>query len=153
MKAKQMRELVIKPALERLDLIGEPAETLLLATACVESRCGAAIKQWPSGPALGIFQIEPATYDDLLLNYLAFRPDLNVKLMSLYCAGMTVEENLTCNLIFQAAVCRLIYLRAPEKIPETLSGMAAYWKRFYNTPAGKGTEAKFLEAYGRYGIE
>lgn len=153
MKAKQMRELVIKPALERLDLTGEPAETLLLATACVESRCGAAIKQWPSGPALGIFQIEPATYDDLLLNYLAFRPDLNVKLMSLYCAGMTAEENLTCNLIFQAAVCRLIYLRAPEKIPETLSGMAAFWKRFYNTPAGKGTEAKFLEAYGRYGIE
>lgn len=153
MKAKQMRELVIKPALERLDLTGEPAETLLLATACVESRCGAAIKQWPSGPALGIFQIEPATYDDLLLNYLAFRSDLNVKLMSLYCAGMTAEENLTCNLIFQAAVCRLIYLRAPEKIPETLSGMAAYWKRFYNTPAGKGTEAKFLEAYGRYGIE
>lgn len=101
MKAKQMRELVIKPALERIDLAGEPAETLLLATACVESRCGAAIKQWPSGPALGIFQIEPATYHDLQCNFLEYRPELKAKLMALYCEGMTAEQNLTCNLIFR----------------------------------------------------
>lgn len=153
MKAKQLRNLVIKPALEKIDLYSPEAETLLVATACVESQCGVAIKQWPNGPALGIFQIEPDTYYDLLKNFLSYRSELKTKLMSLFCEGMTAEENLTCNLMFQAAVCRLIYFRKPDKIPSTLEGLAVYWKKYYNTPAGKGTPQKFIEAYRRYGIE
>lgn len=70
--------------------------------------------------------------------------------MALYCEGMSAKQNLTCNLLFQAAVCRLIYLRVSEKIPNDLAGMANYWKKYYNTSKGKGTPEKFIEAYERY---
>ena len=113
MKATQLREQVIAPALAKIELCTPAAVKLLLGTACVESQCGEYIKQMGTGPALGIFQIEPATYHDLQCNFLEYRPELKAKLMALYCEGMSAEENLTCNLMFQAAVCSLIYYRAP----------------------------------------
>ena len=148
MKAVQIKDLVIIPALEKIELYSPEAVTLMLGTACVESQCGEYLQQVPSGPALGIFQM--ATYEDLIKNYLDFRPDLKARVMALYCEGMSAKQNLTCNLLFQAAVCRLIYLRVSEKIPNDLAGMANYWKKYYNTSKGKGTPEKFIEAYERY---
>lgn len=150
MKAIQLKDLVIHPALEKVELYSPEAVALVLGTACVESQCGEFLRQYPNGPALGIFQIEPATYEDLMKNYLDFRPELKAKVMALYCEGLNIEQNLTCNLMFQAAVCRLIYLRVSEKIPNNLAGMANYWKKYYNTSKGKGTPEKFIEAYERY---
>ncbi len=150
MKAVQIKDLVIIPALEKIELYSPEAVILMLGTACVESQCGEYLQQVPSGPALGIFQIEMATYEDLIKNYLDFRPDLKARVMALYCEGMSTKQNLTCNLLFQAAVCRLIYLRVSEKIPNDLVGMANYWKKYYNTSKGKGTPEKFIEAYERY---
>lgn len=150
MKAVQIKDLVIIPALEKIELYSPEAVTLMLGTACVESQCGEYLQQVPSGPALGIFQIEMATYEDLIKNYLDFRPDLKARVMALYCEGMSAKQNLTCNLLFQAVVCRLIYLRVSEKIPNDLAGMANYWKKYYNTSKGKGTPEKFIEAYERY---
>ena len=150
MKATQLRELVIVPALAKIDLFSPEAVALVLGTACVESQCGEYIKQIGTGPTLGIFQIEPATYHDLQCNFLEYRSELKAKLMALYCEGMSAEENLTCNLMFQATVCRLIYYRAPEAIPTDLAGMADYWKKYYNTSKGKGTPEKFMAAYKRY---
>lgn len=150
MKAIQLKDLVIQPALEKVELYSPEAVALVLGTACVESQCGEFLRQYPNGPALGIFQIEPATYEDLMKNYLDFRPELKAKVMSLYCEGLNIEQNLTCNLMFQAAVCRLIYLRVSEKIPNNLAGMANYWKKYYNTSKGKGTPEKFIEAFKQY---
>ena len=61
MKAVQIKDLVIIPALEKIELYSPEAVTLMLGTACVESQCGEYLQQVPSGPALGIFQIEMAT--------------------------------------------------------------------------------------------
>ncbi len=149
MKAIQLKEAVIIPALEKIELYSPEAVALILGTACVESQCGEYIQQI-NGPALGIFQIEMATFNDLMNNYLAYRPELKAKLMALYCEGMDARQNLTCNLMFQAAVCRLIYYRAPAPIPQNVAGMADFWKKYYNTHKGKGTPDKFLEAYKRY---
>lgn len=152
MKATQLKELIIKPALNKIDLYSKEALELVFGTACVESCAGEYIRQFPAGPALGIFQMELATYNDLFKNYLNNRPGLKAKVMTLYCPGMTVEENLTTNLIFAAAMCRIHYLRASAPIPGDLSGWAAYWKKYYNTKYGKGTPEKFIKAYERYNI-
>jgi len=136
--------------LKKINLFSPQAAMLVLGTACVESQCGEYIRQLGNAPALGIFQIELATYKDLMQNYLAYRPGLKAKLMALYCEGMTAAENLTCNLMFQAAVCRLLYYRMPQVIPSDLAGMAEYWKKYYNTNKGKGTPEKFIAAYKRY---
>lgn len=152
MRAAQVKDLVITPALEKIELYSPEAVALVLGTVCVESQCGEYLQQIPSGPALGIFQIEMATYEDLIRNFLDFRPELKARVMALYCEGMSAKQNLTCNLLFQAAVCRLIYFRVSEKIPNDLAGMANYWKKYYNTSKGKGTPEKFIEAYERYVI-
>lgn len=144
---KQLREIIIKPVLQRIGLYSKEAEDLLYGTVCAESLGGQYIKQAPSGPACGIFQMEPATARDIYANYLKYKPELKAKIDSLRCEGLSLEENLIGNLFFAAAMCRIHYLRVAEKIPSDLLGLAGYWKKYYNTSAGKGVPAKFIEEY------
>jgi hypothetical protein len=43
-------------------------------------------------------------------------------------------------------MCRLHYRRVPEPLPdaEDINGLAAYWKKYYNTKAGRGSESEFI---------
>lgn len=45
---------------------------------------------------------------------------------------------------------RIHYLRVPEPVPESLTEQAAYWKKYYNTAAGKGTAEQYIESWKRY---
>lgn len=62
MDKKQLRELITH-VLKRYNLYSDNAVELLMLTAAVESNLGHYIKQVGNGPALGIFQCEPNTYD------------------------------------------------------------------------------------------
>ena len=64
--------MVIKPALEKLGLWSMAAEELVLGTAIVES-AAIYLRQHGAGPALGLWQAEPRTHDDLYTNYLSYR--------------------------------------------------------------------------------
>lgn len=139
----QLRTYIIKPTLEHLNLYSKEAETLILATACAESKCGEYIHQI-NGPALGIYQMEPATAKDIIMNFLRFRPELWKKVQELMIPTLSVEENLICNLRFATAMCRMQYLRDKQPLPKTAEEMAETWKRVYNTPLGKGTPEEFL---------
>ena len=76
-----LRRLVIQPTLDAMvPLWGtgvnhEAAANLLVGTVFQESVIGnqTRLKQVGGGPALGIFQIEPDTHQDIWDNYLAFR--------------------------------------------------------------------------------
>lgn len=46
--------------------------------------------------------------------------------------------------------CRLHYLRVAEAVPDGLEAQARYWKRYYNTSAGKGTPEQYLASWRRY---
>ena len=144
---KQLREVIIKPVLETLGLYSKEAEDLLYGTACVESGCGEYIVQVGKGPAKGIFQMEPATARDIYANFLKYKPDLQARVDALRCDGLSLEENLTGNLYYATAMCRVHYLRQPGAIPKDSYGQARYWKDFYNTALGKGTVEKYLKAY------
>ncbi len=147
----QLRARVIEPALGYLQLPGgEAAIRLLLGTVAQES--GARfLAQYPTGPALGLFQIEPATLDDLEENFLRARPELARRMGGLYAAWPERKLQLASNLIFAAAVCRLIYWRAPDPLPaaDDIDGLGKYWKRFYNTAGGAGAVAEFVANYRR----
>lgn len=122
------------------------AENLLLGTAATESHLGAYLFQ-VGGPALGIYQMEPDTFEDIQSNFLAYRPQLAAKVRS-WAAQETADE-LVWNLAYATAVCRVHYRRDPEPLPDAndVIGMARTWKRHYNTHRGKGTEADFIAAY------
>ena len=145
--ATQLRQMVIKSALEKLGLWSVAAEELVLGTAIVESSL-IYIRQHGAGPALGLWQVEPATHDDLYANYLSYRQELGARLMELRAPALSLDENLATNLMYGAAVCRLCYYRQPEALPEAgdLERQAAFWKQHYNTPLGAGTVSKYMRA-------
>ena len=62
MYKEHLREM-IQFVLMKYDLYSRNAEELLMLTAACESNLGHYFKQLGGGPALGIFQVEPATYD------------------------------------------------------------------------------------------
>jgi hypothetical protein len=57
-----IRTQVIYPALNKMGMWSEAAGELVLGTAIVESN-HTYLKQHGDGPALGLWQVEPATHD------------------------------------------------------------------------------------------
>lgn len=146
MDKKQLRDL-IRRVLIALDLHSEAVENLLMGTAAQESRLGEYIRQLGNGPALGIFQMEPTTFEDIAQNYLQYKPDLAKKIIVTSGVNELRSEYLEYNIAFSIAMCRVHYLRVPGMIPENLIGWAKYWKEFYNTRLGKGTEEEFIRNF------
>jgi hypothetical protein len=150
--AKQLRLNVIRPTLEAAGLWSFSAESLLLGTAAQESGMGQYIVQLGNGPARGIFQMEPATLNDIYDNYLSYRPDLQGKVDAFLSPALSKVDNLTCNIAYATLMCRVHYMRVKAPLPgaQDIEAMARYWKQYYNTPLGKGTESEFVENYHRY---
>ena len=149
MDKKQLRDL-IKRVLVALDLHSESAENLLMGTAAQESGLGEYIRQIGNGPALGIFQMEPNTFRDIVQNYLQYKPELAKLVMSVSGVNALRSEYLEYNLALSICMCRVHYLRVSEKMPDNLTGWAKYWKEHYNTRLGKGTEAEFIRNFKNY---
>lgn len=140
-----LREVVIRPALELIGMHSQAAEDLLLATALQESAGGHYLCQLDSGPAIGIFQMEPATYHDHWLNFIRHRPALQTLLWGRF-NGQPAAKRMATDLLLAAVMCRIHYFRVAEPLPQTgdIQAMANYWKKYYNTSLGKGTTADFI---------
>lgn len=153
MEASQLREYVIRPTLEYLGLWSPEAESLLLGTAAQESHMGHYLHQ-VRGPAVGIYQMEPATHQDIWTHYLAGKPQLSSKVRSLaayrWHTSFIPAIEMHGNLAYATAIARVFYLRKPDALPKDLAGWAEYWKRHWNTHLGAGTEEQFIENYRRY---
>ena len=161
MNASQLKTYVIRPTLQRLDLWSESAEKLLLGTIAHESAGGEYLHQI-GGPALGIYQIEPPTHQDVWENFLRYRSGLMLKIQDLIPPGHRKRTHggwvcgsdslLITDLTYATAIARVIYLRAPLRLPEPddMQGLADYWKKYYNTPLGKGTTEKWLADYATH---
>ena len=141
----QLRERIVRPALQSMDNeipYTEAAVELLMMTSAHESHLGTYVHQI-GGPAQGIYQMEPATEQDIIMNYLKFRPAL-WKMLPL-------DQNLITNLTYSTQMARIHYYRDKEALPdiEDFEGLARYAKRVWNTIEGKATEIDYLVAYNR----
>ncbi|QCE35625.1 hypothetical protein FAI40_09980 [Acetobacteraceae bacterium] len=141
---KQFKELIVRPVLKQdLELFSESALNLVTGTALVES--GLCYLEQIEGPALGPFQMEPATHDDIWKNYLSSREALFIKMQKIACGGYFITRTMprACqmigNLSYAAAMCRVFYLRIKESLPSATDAqaLAEYHKRYYNTALGK----------------
>lgn len=123
------------------------AAELCLGTIAQESAYGKYRKQIGGGPGLGIVQMEPTTFNDCVDNYLQYRPELANKIKQVsgvkYFNASDVENN------DKLAICmmRVKYMRDSKPIPNDLNGLAAYWKRVYNSIHGAGKESEFIHNY------
>jgi len=154
MDANQLKVHIIEPSLRELGLFSDAAVQLLMLTCAQESKLGHYIVQI-RGPALGIFQVEPATYSDMFSNYLKYKPELSAKLSRI--AGVEPgiippAETMIYNLKYAAAIARIHYLRAPDALPELddIASMANYYKKIFNTHLGKATAKEAMDNYARY---
>ena len=159
MNVGQFRGFVVRPTLYQLGLWSLAAENLLVGTAIHESGGLNYIDQVTGpgdttlGPAYGLYQIEEATLNDLFDNFLKFRPRLAEMAIALEAPMPKRVLQLVTNLAFATAVARLIYYRAPDPLPgaDDIPGLAACWKKNYNTVAGKGRVEDWIAAYRRLG--
>jgi hypothetical protein len=141
----QLRDLITR-VLQDADLYSDSAVELLMLTAAVESKLGTYIKQ-VKGPALGVFQMEPATYEDIWANFLSYKPGVERRLY-IEQGGEQLEYDIRHAIL----MARIHYLRVKSPLPaaDDVDALAAYWKTYYNTHLGKGTVAKAKAAYERY---
>lgn len=150
---EQFLEYVIQPtlrhlaaAIPRLDSLA--SEQLMLGTALVESNLDA-LKQRGGGPALSVFQIEPATFDDIYGRYLRARAALLTQIQDLRIPAFTPTEQLAGNPFFACGIARMKYWMVPEPLPPAgdLEALGHYWKRYYNTEEGAGNAQYFADLY------
>ncbi|MGI9250700.1 MAG: hypothetical protein ACR2PR_05845, partial [Pseudohongiellaceae bacterium] len=127
----------------------KPAVDLLLGTAAQESLLGTYVRQVGGGPALGIYQMEPATHDDIWQNFIEYQPGVQASLDEALDGAMAYRggpsaERLVYDLRYATIMARLHYYRRPEPLPDDLVGLAQYWKTHYNTELGAGTVSEYV---------
>lgn len=144
MNPEQFRVHVLRPALASLParFRGLDAEELLIATAAHETHLGYYLVQI-NGPALGLYGMEPATYEDLFRNSSLATG-----------AGLVHSEAtlLVTDLIYATQCARVQYFRFHAALPKAtdLTAIAQYWKKYWNTPKGKGTIDEFKTNYNLF---
>jgi hypothetical protein len=126
------------------------AELAILMIMAHESGGGKFRRQVGGGPARGLIQMEPPTFDSVIefgaqvSNYLRRAGYGPVK-----CADLEFDDRL-CVVMARARLAM-----DPAALPETPADMAAYLKRVWNGP-GKATPDKYLndwEAWKNAGID
>lgn len=142
---------IIQDALKPLNLYSVDVEELLMATCAQESHLGTYRRQI-NGPALGIYQMEPATFSDIQTNYLEYHPSLHAEIAALASTCPPRPIELVTNDAFATAMARILYLRAPEAIPPATDLGKIFWlyKLRWNTPLGAATQEQFVENYNKY---
>ena len=162
MDKSQLITEVIRPALSELsaynaNMKSPKAEELLANIVAHESKGGEYLRQLGGGPALSIFQVEPATHLDVWDNFVLPRPSLRKILLKMASNGFRLnshefDEELIFNLRYASAIARIVLWRSPEPLPAAndIIGMAHYWKNNYNSVHGKGTVERFISDAGAY---
>ena len=139
---------IIRISIRPLGLWSHAAEELLMMTAAHESLLGKFTKQI-GGPALGIYQMEPATLTDIHCNYLLFRPDLKKQIEHVSGVSAAHFNHLQYNPVYSSIMARIQYLRCSDPLPDASDSwaMAEYAKDVYNTRKGKADPADYHAAY------
>lgn len=144
---QQYYDNVISPTLDQLGLPGGlAAKQLVLGTGLVESNL-THLQQIPTGPARGFYQMESATFMDIMANYISHKPDVGNKLKIFAIPGTRWFDQMQGNCYLATAMCRVHYFRNSGTLPSAgdIAGLAAFWKKWYNTPKGAGKIEDFLK--------
>lgn len=150
MNKDEWRRLIIV-TLKEIGLFSDNAVELIMGTFAQESNFKYT-RQIGGGPALGYGQMEPATFNDIVVNFLRYKPELMGKIMKASGVVALEPEMLVDNKTLMICMTRIHYLRVSEPLPsyKDVCAMGEYYKKYYNTPRGKGTVKEFVENYTKY---
>ena len=148
----QFKEHVITPALSSLQKYSDDAVELLLFTCAAESNGGSYLTQL-KGPALGIYQMEPTTYQDIWANYIYPNGSLlNIMSLNFNAGIIPPPERLIYDLSFATVMTRLHYSRFHEPLPPVsdIDAIWEYYKKYYNTSKGKAKKTESIKKYKEF---
>ena len=145
------KEFLYKYARTICDVIGHGANNkavdLIVETAIAETG-GGRLEDKTDGAGMGITQFDKFPFEDLKDRSLRLR----TKIMT--CLGVDITkvqwDDLRYNAFLSLLFTRLQYFPFSEEIPKTIEERAVYWKKYYNTEAGKGTPQHYLEMNKNY---
>ena len=141
---------IVEYSLYKIDSYSDDALALVVRTGMAESGYRALQGYGESNPAIGFWQVEPATLFDMMSNYIAYRPHYKKALegLGMKFKGSDIEMSVISNMAVQAALCRLHYRRDKDPLPswDDMEAQGRYWKKVYNTFKGRGTIKHFMEA-------
>jgi hypothetical protein len=143
----QLKEL-IEQTLREIRRHSTEAVDLLMGTAAQESYLAEYIRQ-VRGPALGLMQMEPRTFEDHYIWLSIHNAEMMFDIIDACNIAEFKPESMVYNLKFSICMARVHYLRRPEALPKDLANQAAYWKRYYNTYLGAGTIDEYISNYKR----
>lgn len=141
-----LRLYIIRPTLVNNFLWSQSAEEILIMTAAHETHAGKWLVQRGGGPAKGIYQMEPRTYDDIRQK-VSLNPKLKLAIDISY-----NPNDVVWNLQLATVMARLQFWRFPKPLPKAheVYKLAAYYKEFYNTESGKATVENVANNYLTY---
>ncbi|NVN09694.1 hypothetical protein [Nguyenibacter vanlangensis] len=136
---------IILPVLAALALPGDPVARLQLATGIGNAETGYRTKVQEGGPALGFWQVEPRTHDDVWRNFLVVEPPLRQVVLGYLparfrgqpvgAAPAMIESD-----AYAAAMSAIVFWRSPVPLPPRgdAASQCRAWKAGYNTSLGAG---------------
>lgn len=138
MDIKTAKYQIISPTLKRIGLYSPAAVNLVTGIGAVES--GYRTRHQIGGPALGFWQMEPATHDDCWDNFLDYHPLLAGLVRKIAALGMPSAAILATSDAYAASMCRIRLYRSSDPLPSADCALALcqYWKKNYNTLSGAG---------------
>lgn len=164
MNPQQLLDFIIRPTLSAMAGKYDSIESryLMLCTAAIESNCGYCIKQI-GGPALGPWQMEPATHEDIWTNCDVLKgynsTPVRRVVYGLAPMGKCGDEALTASPMYACAMARLKYAMDSKRLPLytgkpdlDIPAFYEYYKRVYNTEGGASTFDKWCKALNDNGI-
>jgi hypothetical protein len=123
---------------------GENAIRLMLETAMQETRLGQFEDKTNYSAGTGLCQADRFPFEDRQKRIR--QKDLSAIKEAFDIDWYMVEwRELEHSPLLSLLDCRLTYKLRPEPIPDSVVGRAAYWKKHYNTIAGKGTEFEYIQ--------
>jgi len=130
----QLVKYIIQPSLKEIGMYSKSAEMLLLYTAATESLLGKYLKQIGGGPALGLYEMEIATYYCNWENNLRHRRALRKKLLSATGYGAPPSaSHLIWDMKLSTLMARVHYARFDEALPDynDYNGLVAYYYKYW----------------------
>lgn len=152
MDATRLRLGIIRPTLTRIELASPEAEELLMGIAAQETHMGELGRvQLGGGPALGLWQMEPATFKLTIRWTKRNRPKLYNAICEIADTIYPEAHMLARSDELACAMARALCLSIPGPLPdkEDVRGQGVWYKRYWNR-GGKGSAEQYIANYYRY---
>jgi len=156
MDPKQLLEYIIAPTLRRMPKMDSlAAHQLLLITAILESDCGKYVHQVGGGPAVSIYQIEPATLYDIYDRIIRQKFSRIMVYTRVACLDHEPSlEDMMGNHIIATMMARFNYYGNPLALPKAgdVDGLIRYYLTTWKPNPSSTTFAKCQQKINTYKI-